>query len=139
MPLISQNAALTNPMVVDKFTVNRRTQTVNGFGIASTTVEPFTPVYGTVYPSDENDLKRWPDLQVTDKALTVITRFALRNESETSIDGSISSSPDIVVWPLVNGDNYLVRKILDWSQYGTGFIFAICTSMDLVDQPPATE
>jgi hypothetical protein len=134
--MLNLSSVLTSPMLVDTFTVNRRTQTVNNFGVASTTVQPFAGLYGVVYPSNENELKRLPDLQVQEKAITVITNFALRGESETSADPAVSFQPDIVVW---GGDNFVVRKLEDWSQYGPGFILAICTSIDLVDTPPATE
>lgn len=136
MPMLDVSAVLTSPMLMDTFLVNRRTQTVNNFGIASTTIQPFPGLFGVVYPSNENELKRLPDLQVQEKAITVITRFALRGEAETSANPAVSFQPDIVVW---GGDNFVVRKIEDWSQYGPGFILAICTSIDLVDAPPVTE
>lgn len=136
MPMMDMSSALTNPITMDQFSANRRTQSVDNFGISSTANVISTPLYGVVYPSNENDLKRLPDTQVQSKAITVITRFALRGESHTS--GS-EFQPDIVVWPLVNGNSYLVRDVLDWSQYAAGFINAICTSINLVDQPPTTE
>ena len=136
MPLINVSLAITSPMLADHFTVLRRTQTVDNFGIASTANQPFPGLSGVVYPSDENELRRLPDLQVQEKALTVITRFALRGASETSANPAVSFQPDIVVW---GGNNFVVRKIEDWSQFGNGFILAICTSIDLVDTPPSTE
>ena len=136
MPLLDLSSVLTSPMLWDTFTVNRRIQTVNNFGIATVAVQAIAGLFGVVYPSNENELKRYPDLQVQDKAITVITRFALRGETETTADPSVSYQPDIVVW---GSDNFLVRKVEDWSQYGPGFILAICSSMDLVDAPAATE
>ena len=134
MALINVSAALTSPMLVSGFTVNRRTQTIgnNGRAIAATTAIP--NVYGTIYPSTKNDLERFPDLQVTGKCISVISRFALRSEAET-VDGT-EYSPDIIVW---KGSNFLVKALEDWSSYGPGFVLAICTSINLVDPPPATE
>jgi hypothetical protein len=133
MPMMDLSEVLTDPMLLDSFAVNRRTQTVDDFGIASTSTQPFAGLYGVIYPSEENELKRLPDLQIQSKAITVITMFALRGESEAA---STEYAPDVVVW---NGDNFLVRKVEDYSNFAAGFIFAICTSTDLVDQPPATE
>jgi hypothetical protein len=150
-PLLDVSFAVCSPMLADSFTVLRRTQTVNNFGIGSVASQTITPVYGVVAPSTENDLERFPDLEVQSKAITVITSFALRGEAEVAgvrynaggynqggYGGSeaISFQPDIVVW---NNDNFLVRALEDWSQYAAGFILAICTSTDLVDQPPSTE
>ncbi len=134
MPLINVIPAITSPMLVDSFSVNRRQQFVDNFGYASTTSVVTPNVGGVVYPSNENELRRIPDLQVNDKAVTVITRFALRSESET-VDGT-EYQPDIVIW---QGDNFVVRKIEDWGSYAAGFFLAICTSIDLVDRPPDTE
>lgn len=133
MPLLDMSTVLDDPNIIDTFAVLRRTEVVNNFGVSAVTAVSTPGVYGVVYPSNENDLKRFPDLQVQAKALTVITRFALRGESEAS--GS-EFQPDVVVW---NGDNFVVRALEDWSNYASGFILAICTSIDLVDQPPTTE
>jgi hypothetical protein len=111
----------------------RRTQTVNDLGVASTTTVPTPSVPGVVYPSNENDLKRFPDLQIQSKAITVVCQFALRGESEVA---GTEFQPDVIVW---SNDNYVVRALDDWSQYAAGFILAICTSIDLVDSPPTTE
>jgi hypothetical protein len=133
MVMLDVSFAVTSAYLADSFSVLRRTQTVNGFGIASVASQTITPVYGVVAPSNENDLNRFPDLEVQSKAITVITSFALRGEAETE---GTEFAPDIVVW---NNDNFLVRALDDWSQYAAGFILAICTSIDLVDQPPTTE
>lgn len=130
MPLLDMSDVLTDPMFVDTFSVNRRVQTVNDSGIASSTVQALPGINGVVYPSDENDLQRLPDLSIQTKAITVVTMFALRGESEAA--GS-EYYPDIVVW---NGDNFLVRHVNDYSNYAAGFILAVCTSIDLVDAPP---
>ncbi len=87
MPLIEMSEVLTDPMFLDSFSVNRRTQLVDETGIASTGSTVFPGVFGVVYPSDKNDLSRLPDFQLQSKAITVITKFALRGESKTSGDG----------------------------------------------------
>jgi hypothetical protein len=148
-PMLDVSIAVCSAYLADSFSVLRRTQTVNNFGVASVTPQTITPVYGVVAPSNENDLSRFPDLEVQSKAITVITSFALRGEAETGgtsfgaglfnaggYGEGVEFQPDIVVW---NGDNYVVRALDDWSQYADGFSRAICTSINLVDQPPTTE
>jgi hypothetical protein len=133
MPMINITAALTSPMLADSFSVIRRTQTVGSNGRATMAQQTISNLSGPVYPSDDNDLKRLADEQITGKAITVITRFALYGEVEVA---GTQYQPDIVVW---RGDNFLVKHLEDWSNYGPGFVLAICTSIDVVDQPPATE
>jgi hypothetical protein len=133
MVLLDVSLAVTSAYLCDSFSVTRRVQTVNNFGLASATPSTITPVYGVVAPSNENDLQRHPELEINSKAITVITSFALRSESELA---DTEFLPDIVVW---NNDNFLVRTLDDWSQYAAGFTLCICTSIDLVDQPPTTE
>jgi len=130
MPMINLTVALTSPMLCDSFSVIRRTETVGTNGRSTVATQTFNGLYGPVKPADANDLRRYPDMDVTDKTITVTTAFALRGESETA--GS-EFKPDIVVW---NGDNFIVRHVEDWSNFVPGFVRAICTSTDLVDAPP---
>jgi hypothetical protein len=131
MPMITLTAALTSPMLADTFSVIRRTQVVGNNGRASTENATIPNLFGPVYPSTPDELRLVPDLSNQEKAITVITNFALRGESEAE---GTQYLPDVVVW---KGDNFKVAKLQDWSNYGPGFIFAICTSIDLVDAPPA--
>jgi hypothetical protein len=128
MPMLDFSRVLTNPTLIDSFSVIRRTEVVNDYGLSTVTPQTLSGLYGVVYPSNENDLKRFPDLEIQSKALTVITQFALRGESQCQ---GTEFQPDLVVW---GGDNFLVRELEDWSRYGPGFILAICTSIDNVDQ-----
>lgn len=132
MAMINLTVALTSPMFTDTFSVNRRTQTVGTNGRASISSQVTPAVYGVVYPSDDNELRLLGDMQVTGKTITVITQFALRSESEVS---GAEFMPDVVTW---KGDNFLVKHIEDWSSFGPGFILAICTSTDIVDNAPVT-
>jgi galactose-6-phosphate isomerase len=141
MPLVNVSMALMSPMLSDTFAVIRRQQAVGTNGRASFVATVIPNLGGVVYPSNKNDLERFPNLQVTAKTITVITRFALRSESETQpgygeTGSPIDYAPDIVQW---NGDSFLVSAVEDWSNFGPGFTFAICQSMDLKDVPPVTE
>ncbi|KAA6459630.1 phage head-tail adapter protein [Acidobacteria bacterium AB60] len=133
MPLLNFTNVILSPMLSDSFSVIRRQQTVGNNGRASYTSTTTAGVGGVVYPSNKNDLERFPNLQVTAKTITVITTFALRGESEVA---GTDFSPDIVQW---HGDNFLVAALEDYSAYGPGFVLAICQSMDLKEAPPTTE
>ncbi len=130
MPMIDITAALTSPMLADSFSVLRRTETVGANGRSTVTTQTIAGLYGPVKPADANDLKRYPDMDVTEKTITVTTMYALRGESDTA---GTEYKPDVVVW---NEDNFLVRHVEDFSNFGPGFVRAICTSIDLVDAPP---
>lgn len=129
MPLIDVSLVLRDPNLIDSLWIHRRTEVVNNFGISTTTTELLS-AYGIAYPATDNDLKRFPDLQIQGKSIVVITQFMLRGESQ--LQGS-EFQPDVVVW---NGNNFVVKALEDYSLYGRGFVFAICASMDLVDAYP---
>mgnify|MGYP001548635201 CR=1 FL=1 len=132
-PLINVSAAITSPMLADQFAVIRRQQTVGTNGRASFITTNVPNLSGVVYPSSKNDLERFPNFQVTGKTITVITRFALRGESEVAVT---DYAPDIVQW---HGDSFVVAALEDWSAFGPGFVFALCSSQDFKDVPPTTE
>jgi hypothetical protein len=132
-PLINVSMALNSPMLADRFAVIRRQQTIGNNGRAAFNATNIPAVSGVVYPSTRNDLERFPNFQVTGKTITVITRFALRSESETH---GADYAPDIVLW---HGDNFLVSALEDWSNFGPGYVMAICASTDFKDVPPTTE
>jgi hypothetical protein len=129
MPGMDMSAALLNPYTLSKFTVNRRSETVNNFGESVQTVTPFTPVYGVVFPESDNNLMRKPDGEIASKAIGIVCKFALRNESA-------GFQPDIVVW---NNNQYVVMYLLDYSQYGPGFLRATAHMMDFIPTAPVTE
>lgn len=131
MPLIDVTQSLTDPAVLDTFDVVRRSQTISDAGRAQVTLVPFNGIYGVVFPSKPDDLNRLPEEELGNKAITVITQFLLRPASEDK--GKQDYYPDIVVW---NNDNFLVQIMDDYSRYAAGFIYAICTLLDLNQVPP---
>lgn len=131
MPMINLTAALSSPMLSDGFSVIRRQQVVGNNGRVTPTETTIPGLFGPVYPSTPDELRMLADLATNEKAITVLTAFALRGESEVS---GTDFMPDIVVW---RGDNFKVAKVQDYSSYGPGFVMALCTSIDLKDAPPA--
>jgi len=129
-PMLDVSAALTNPYTLDSFIVYRRKQTVNGFGETCVAVEIEKGIRGVVTPASLQELTRRPEAQIARKSITVITRFALRGESQTVEETQFQ--PDIVVW---NNDSYLVVHVEDYSDYARGFVKVTANSTDMVDLP----
>lgn len=125
MPYIDISAALLSPAMADRFTVMRRTETINDHGRAVIVPTPHANVIGVVTASSKNDLERLDDNQRMGRHLTVVTKFRLRGPSP-------GFQPDIIVW---NGDSYVVELMDPYPQFGQGFVQAIVGSMDHVDLP----
>lgn len=132
MPQLDLSVALTNPMTLDSFNVVRRPDAVNNFGESNSFGTTFTNMRGVVSMASPNDIKKLPDDQRTLKAITIVTRFALRGVSR---DGTQDYQPDLIVW---NRNNYIVANVEDYGRYGVGFIQVICTLYDSVSAPPVT-
>lgn len=134
-PTLDMRVALTNPMTLDKFNVLRRSQSISDSGRVNLTVTPFNNVRGIVTPSlSMKDLQRMTDAQIQSKAIAIVTRFALRGESEDS--GHQDFQPDIVFW---NNNNFLIILVEDYSNYAAGFVRAIGTLLDIKAVPEVTK
>src|SRR5271154_1593343 len=131
MPGLDVSIALTNPLTLDTFALLRRKQVMNQFGETSMSIERIPVVRGVVYPEGLNELSRRAETQTNNKSIVVITRFAIRAESQSANDGA-QYQPDIIVW---RGDNFLVVRVEDYSNYARGFVKVTAESMDIVDQP----
>lgn len=124
------SAALTNPYTLDTFKLYRRKQYINGFGETKVEVEVVEGVKGVVYPDGDNKLARKPQGQTQPKTLTVITRYAIRGESEKA--GEVEYQPDIINW---YGNKFVVIDVEDYSKYARGFVEVLATSIDFNDEP----
>lgn len=129
-PMMDMSAALTNPYTLDTCVVARRQQIVDETGIAANVVTFFNPVYAVIYPDGKNSLDRKKDSQSVTKTLTVIAKFAFRAASGPS--PSQAYQADLVKW---RGAAFVVIDPQDYSQYGTGFIKALCTAIPITQFP----
>lgn len=132
MPMLDVSAALTNPYTLDHFDVYRRKQIMNDFGEAKTAVQIISGVMGVVYAEGLNNLARRAEAQINPKSIVIISRFAMRGESQT-VDKT-QYQPDIV---RCNGNYFLIVRVEDFSNYASGFVKMLATSIDMVDLPPA--
>lgn len=133
-PSIDMRVALTNPITLDRFNVLRRKQDVNTAGRVVITTTLFNNVRGVVTPSlSMKDLQRMTNAQIQSKAIAIVTRFALRGETEDA--GQQDFQPDIVFW---HGNNFLIILVEDYSNYAAGFVRAIGVMMDIQAVPIVT-
>ena len=124
MALLDVSSLLHDPDFVDGFLVKRRVQVVDTHGRMVASEVPIPALIGVVTMTSPSDLDRGPDYQVNTRSITVVCKFALRGETT-------NHQPDIVVW---RGDNYVVRHVDLYPQFGAGFFQAECESMDKTDE-----
>lgn len=126
MPDLDVSDLLLDPDFCEPLSIYRRPVTmVKGRQqIASQLVQPF-PV-GVVF-SISGELMRATDQQNLPTTIVVHTPFRLRGPAK-------GFQADIVNW---NGDNFVVRAVDNYSHYGAGFVAAICSSEDMIDNAPA--
>jgi len=113
-----------DPMFTDTFDVERRTETVDNHGRSTLAIQTFPRVAGTVTMASPNDLKRLAEHQVTERTISIVTKFKMQGE----VTGK---QPDVVVW---RGDRYVVNYIDYYPQFGRGFTQVLCSSMDRTDE-----
>lgn len=117
MPGIDVTELLTDPTFAERFTVIRATKVV-AFGRTKLGVERFPGITGVVQPAGGIDLQRLPEGSNLSGAIVIWTKYILTN-GELSED----LTADQIEW---NGHLYTVMNVKDWSQYGAGFINAVC-------------
>lgn len=117
---------LFDPMFLDSFVVNRRQEIVGNNGRSTLNVVQSNQ-QGVVASISPNDLVRRDDYQIGMRGITVVTAFQL----QMVVQGY---QPDVVTW---RGDNYIVKHIDYYPQFGTGFYQAECMSIDKVDVVPS--
>lgn len=135
MPMLDLSVALTNPYTLDEFDVFRTREIMNSYGESTTEITQIEGVLGVVYPESANDLARRPEAQIMTKTIVVLTRFALRGESNDSNDND-SYQPDRIMW---RGNFFLVIRVEDYSNYASGFSKCTCASTDMIDQATVTK
>jgi hypothetical protein len=124
MPQLDVSFMLTDPMLADVFSVNRRSDVIGPNGRTTpTSVQVIPNLMGVITQQDPADLMREPDGQMMPRSIMVCTGFALR--------GVVTGAqPDIISW---NGTDYLVKQVYPYSRFGAGTYEAVATSMNATD------
>jgi galactose-6-phosphate isomerase len=115
-----------SPELLSSFAVQRREQNDNNYGRAQNTSLWTIPGRGVITATSPDQLVRLPEEQHMSKTIEIVTTFGLQGPSN-------GLCPDLVFW---HGNEYVVQIIDDWSNYGPGFVHAVCTSMDSMDNQP---
>ena len=124
MALLDVSSILLDPDFVDTFDVIRRAQSFDAHGRSVLTNQTFGKVSGVVTANSPSDLDRREDYQSMTRSISVVCQFHLRGETT-------GYTPDLVVW---RGDNYLVKHVDSYPQFGAGFFQAECSSIDKTDK-----
>ncbi len=124
MATIDVSEVLSDPDFASEFDVLRSTETVDERGLAQFAPKTFRCVTGVVQAASGRTLRMLPDLANMDDVIEVYTRFKLQALSD-------HRAPDIIKW---NGRDYLVTKINDWSNYGRGYVQAVCTMQQMANR-----
>lgn len=108
----------------DTFQVVRNAETVDDNGRAQLTPKPSRPIPGVVQPGSGQTLQIMPELARTAGVIEIWTQYNLQGETDTT-------DPDTVLW---NGKHYTVSHTDPWSNWGAGWVHAVCVRKELTDR-----
>ena len=132
MPFLDVTDVLLDPDFADTIGVIRRTEVVNSYGEAQVYDKPDFNIIAVVTTPGANELSRLPEYATFTNTISVITKFPLRSASqENSAD---NYQPDLIVY---QNTKYVVNHVDDYTQYGPGFVQAICTELAFTSRAPA--
>jgi hypothetical protein len=114
-----------DPLLSDLFDVKRRAETVGSDGRVAMTTTLLPKKRGVVCAADPADLIRKDDGEYAPRVIEVNTQFRLRG-------ASTGYQPDIIVW---KGVEYMVEKVLPFSNFGSGHTRVLAASIAATDPP----
>jgi len=121
MPLLDVSSILTDPDFATRFDVIHSTLTIGDGGVGVRSSKTTRNIVGVVTANDDINLLRTEEGQRLAGSITVHTKFALTDGGRDYRGQTVDA--DVVVW---KGRQYVVASIGDWSQFGAGFITAVC-------------
>jgi hypothetical protein len=107
----------------DDYVIKRASQSTDDHGRVVET-EQSIDSFGVVTTASGSDLQRYPDMQLIDRVLSIVTKTRLQSATK-------NNSADIIIW---RGNNYVVKYVDPYPQYGQGFYQVIVASIDLMDE-----
>ncbi len=125
MALLDFSEVILDADLCDTIVVKRRAEAVNTSGRPVFTTQTFNDVVAVVTSAGKNDLERLPEDQRMGRNLCIVTNFKLRGPAP-------GYQPDLITW---YGDDFIVKQLDPYPQFGTGFVQAIVGSIDTIDQP----
>lgn len=121
MPLIDVTSVLIDPDFAQRINVTRRAQIIDVNGRTVITPTALTPI-GVVEPEVPPDFALEADM-ARDQTDIFVAAFKFKFLGPTDLGGGTTTQPDLITW---QGTTYMVKKVLDWTQYGAGWSAAIC-------------
>ena len=127
-----------DPSFKTPITVFRITEVVDQFGRARRFKTRRVVNDAVVIAASPADLQRAPDYQMMNKGIDIYSpTFRFRGPVRDPVTGSITTHPDEILW---HGSTFVVDSFSDFSNYGRGYTYVHCVSLDAVDgQPIPTE
>ena len=123
MATLDVSDVLLCPEFTDEYYIQRNTETINDKG-RSVTTPAKTKSFGVVTMASGRDLQRLTDYEVLERVIKITTKTRLQSE----VNGA---QPDIIIW---RGDNYVVKDIKLYPQFGQGFYSVLAASINLTDK-----
>ena len=120
MARINVTRVLRNRNFCKTLNVTRRASTVTEQGLTAIVETTLTPL-GVVVAGSVPPFVQDTDYQHARNTITVYTQ-------ERLLDPALSHQPDIVN---ESGNRYIVRRVYDWSTWGSGWYAAECELLDL--------
>jgi galactose-6-phosphate isomerase len=117
---------LDDPDFIDNFTVNRFRHIVDDNGRAVRASIGAVTTHGSVQPSGGRTMNLMPDMTTVNGSIEIWTKYRLEVASDTSY-------ADIITW---QNRHYEVRTVQPWTNYGKGFVHAICTMLEFLAPAP---
>lgn len=122
MATLDVSDVLTCPEFTDNYIIQRNVETIDINGRSVTTPTKIKS-FGVVTMAGAKDLQRLADYEVLDRVIKITTKTQLQGEVK-------NAQPDIIIW---RGNNYVVKDIKLYPQFGQGFYSVLAASIDLTD------
>ena len=134
MPSLDVSDAF-DPEFFDTFSLHRRLETVSDHG-RSVVVPTITPdQLAVITAASPDDLKRWPEADISLKSITITTQVRLQLASPGPTPDETYKA-DVIEWPQGSGDMYQVGLVEDYSRYAVGYLWCIAQVTNYTPSAP---
>jgi len=125
VPIDIASQVVLDPLLAERVTVTRRAEVANAKGRSQVTPTVTPNVVGvvTMYENIELMRQEFPEMQFATRVISFISKFRV----QTAVAGY---QPDLITW---RGDQYVVRKVSPYPQFGAGFYESVASSIDRMD------
>lgn len=121
-----------DPEMWDTFILHRRVEATNNFGRPVLTDTVTQGNLGVVAAATPSDLQRWPEADISLRAIVVVTQVRLQLAAPAPVPPNPAGSQykaDVIEWA---GNFYQVAFLDNYSRYGEGYLYAIAQMTDFL-------